>query len=136
MKKLKRHKGIMSIPEAIIVTAVLAITVVAFLSPNIPLNNRGKAEEISRKYLIKTQQQGYLSSAQKNDLTNKLKSFGCKNISIQAVDNKVKFSDDVGLVVGYDVEVKELKINQNAFPTFETNTKRVIIDKGTVSSTT
>lgn len=136
MKKHRRSKGMIGFIEAIFVTVVLGTITVLFVSPNLPSITVGKAETIGRKYIIKSQQQGYLSSSDMVQLKMKLGDIGVKNITIKAANNKVKFGEDVDLVIEYDIEVKELNVDGSVFPKFETKTKRVKIDKSTISTMT
>lgn len=136
MRNFKKHKGMLLSTEAILVIVTMAIVTVFFMSMSPPMMESGKAEGIARKYIIKAQQQGYLSSEDKAELTNRLEAIGAKNISIQTTDSKVKYGDDVNLVVEYDTEVKEIKNNKDAFPGFEVNIKRVKIDKSTIGTAT
>lgn len=136
MKKLRRHKGTIGTIEAIIITVAISSIAVAFMSQNAPIISRGNAESIARKYIIKGQQQGFLSTSDVAELTRKLQDKGCKNVSIKTVNNKVKYGDDIDLIVEYDIDVKEIKTNENAFPTFQVNTKRVKIDKSTIGTAT
>lgn len=139
MKKNKRfrYKGTMNAIDAIFVMLAISVAAVLFINQTIPVLNKGKAEGIVRKYIIKGQQQGVLSGADITKLTRELQDKGCKNILIKTNNDKAKYGDNIDLIVEYDIDVKEMKIDENSvFPTFEVQTKKITIDKSTISTST
>lgn len=133
---MKKSKGIINFPSAVIIFATLCALMVCLIAPNIPIIIKAKAETVTRRYMFKIEEDGYLTIENRNEMINKLESKGCKNVSITGTDSKVNYGQDIYINVEYDSVIKEITFGEGFLPKLVDVTKRVVIPKETVSKCT
>ncbi|WP_027633427.1 hypothetical protein [Clostridium hydrogeniformans] len=120
----KKHKGSQLL--LFIATIPIAIGIIAVIWTAFPVTfGKLNSEEIYRKYFMTMIKDGYLTSSNKIKLTNELKEKGFKNINIKATDKKVRWGEDINLVIEYDMLVSTQQ-EHNGY-------KRVKMDKESIA---
>lgn len=123
--------------EAIIGMVIISVLSVIIISSFGPINKKTDVENIYRKYSFKSMCAGYLNSSEQDNLKKELEDIGCTDVVISSNASKVKWGDEIGLVVECNIDVTELTIGDNeTFPSIEKTSKRIRMDKRTVSMTT
>lgn len=123
--------------EAIIGMVIISVLSVVIISAFGPINKKIDMENIYRKYSFKSMCSGYLDKSEQDNLKKELEDIGCTDVVISSNDSKVKWGDEIGLVVECNIDVTELTIGDNeTFPSIEKTSKRIRMDKRTVSMTT
>lgn len=123
--------------EAIIGMVIISVLSVVIISAFGPINKKTDMENIYRKYSFKSMCSGYLDKSEQDNLKKELEDIGCTDVVISSNDSKVKWGDEIGLVVECNIDVTELTIGDNeTFPSIEKTSKRIRMDKRTVSMTT
>ena len=130
---MKKLKGSPEFIASLIVIGTVSVLFVIIFYANLPMKIKNDAENISRRYMFKIEQDGYLTPENKQELIKNLTDRGCKNISISATNTKVDNGKDVNLRIEYDTPIKEIIISDKIIPEFKDNTTRVIISKSTIS---
>ncbi|MGY5241156.1 hypothetical protein [Clostridium tertium] len=104
-----------------------------------PLTQYINVLDMQRGYKMEMMKEGYLSYDSRQKLKNELTNIGCENISIVATDSKVKWGQDIKLIIEYDTKIKEAKVeDNNGFSIKITDkVKRIRVDdKKTISAAT
>ena len=104
-----------------------------------PLTQYINVLDMQRGYKMEMMKEGYLSYDSRQKLKNELTNIGCENISIVATDSKVKWGQDIKLIIVYDTKIKEAKVeDNNGFSIKITDkVKRIRVDdKKTISAAT
>ncbi|WP_097033998.1 hypothetical protein [Clostridium tertium] len=104
-----------------------------------PLTQYINVLDMQRGYKMEMMKEGYLSYDSRQKLKTELTNIGCENISIVATDSKVKWGQDIKLIIEYDTKIKEAKVeDNNGFSIKITDkVKRIRVDdKKTISAAT
>lgn len=86
-----------------------------------------KIDNITKKYILKIESEGYLSAQNENNIINELKRKGFENIRISSNKSEVQYGSDVMLDVTADVPIKTTVLDGFKF-------KKKIINKEIHSS--
>lgn len=104
-----------------------------------PLTQYINVLDMQRGYKMEMMKEGYLSYDSRQKLKNELVNIGCENISIVATDSKVKWGQDIKLIIEYDTKIKEAKVEDNNGFSIKIadKVKRIRVDdKKTISTAT
>lgn len=116
--------------------AILVMSVVfIFLVSNIvPIKKNTDAEVIARKYMLKMEQNGYLTGDNEAAMFNDFNNIGISNIDISGTTlSQVSYGDDVYLCITYKYPVKTFVIGSGIIPSFKNEDKSITIKKSSTS---
>ncbi|MCR3759370.1 hypothetical protein KYB31_10265 [Clostridium felsineum] len=132
--KQKSEGGIEVVVATLIALISIAFLMVYCISNMIPVINKYKAETIIRKYMLKQEQEGYLTTSNTAAMESELESIGINNIDISGTTlSPVDYGDDVSIDINYKDSVKRLTIIDGIIPTFSNEEKNISIEKSSTS---
>lgn len=131
---MKKKKGnITDFIAPLMGVIVIFVILVVGINYMASTKNYIKAQQISRKYLLKMECDGYLTPENILKMKNELKNENFENISINGTTlSKAKFGDDINLKIEYDQNFKQIEINGFNFKEVE-QLQRVNITRSSTS---
>lgn len=132
--KKKSEGGIEVVIATLIAVLALGFIMIYFISNMVPIINKYKAETVVRKYMLKEEQEGYLTAANTSAMESELKNIGISSMDISGTTlSPVDYGNDVSIDVSYKDNIKSLTITNGIIPTLSNEQKTVTIQKSSTS---
>ena len=95
MKLMKRDKGdtVSNMSIIVVTTLVIAIIMIAFTNWMVSVNKKFEINQIERKYALKMEPTGYLTTQQYNDLKDELKNSGMEVEYVKTYGHNIDQTD-------------------------------------------
>lgn len=118
----------------LIAILVMSFVFVFFISNVVPIKKSTDGEAIARKYMLKMEQNGYLTAENKTKMISDFNDIGIDNIDISGTTlNQVNYGDDVYLCISYKYPVKSIVTGKGLIPSFQNVDKPINIKKSSTS---
>lgn len=117
--------------------ALLALSVlfVFTLSNYEPIIKYGEAQNICRQYMLKAEEDGYLTSTNENNMLQKLQDVGINNADLSGTTlTQVTYGQDVTININFTVKVRTLTVGSSIIPKFDYESKNVNISRTSTST--
>jgi len=134
-KIFDKKKGSVDITiMSLMAVLVMSFVFVFFISSVVPIKKSTDADAIARKYMLKMEQNGYLTSDNETEMINDFNDIGISNIDISGTTlNQVNYGEDVYLCISYKYPVKSIVTGDGLIPSFENVDKIITINKSSTS---
>lgn len=119
---------------SLIAILVMSFVFVFFISNIVPIKKSTDGEAIARKYMLKMEQNGYLTANNKTEMISDFNDIGINNIDISGTTlNQVNYGEDVYLCISYKYPVKSIVTGNKLIPSFQNVDKIINIKKSSTS---
>ncbi|MCD2345104.1 hypothetical protein [Clostridium guangxiense] len=119
---------------SLIAILVMSVVFVYFISSVVPIKKSTDAEGIARKYMLKMEQNGYLTPDNETAMISDFKNIGINNIDISGTTlSQVNYGEDVYLCITYKYPMKDLVTGNGVIPSFQNVDKTGHIKKSSTS---
>lgn len=113
---------------------VMSVVFVFFISNIVPIKKSTDAEAIARKYMLKMEQNGFLTADNEASMVSDFNNIGINNIDISGTTlTQVNYGDDVYLCITYKYPVKSIVTGNGLIPSFQNVDKTITIKKSSTS---
>lgn len=134
-KIFDKKKGSVDIAVmSLVAILVMSFVFVFFISNVVPIKKSTDGEAIARKYMLKMEQNGYLTADNKTEMISDFNDIGINNIDISGTTlSQVNYGEDVYLCISYKYPVKSIGTGNGFIPSFQNVDKTITIKKSSTS---
>lgn len=130
----KKAGSVDTVAMSLMAILVMSVVFVLFISSAVPIKKSTDAEAIARKYMLKMEQNGYLTPDNEAAMIGDFNNIGINNIDISGTTlNEVNYGEDVYLHISYKYPVKSIATNNGLIPSFQNVDKTITINKSSTS---
>lgn len=130
----KKDGSVNTVAMSLFAILVVSFVAVYFISNIVPIKKSTDGEAIARKYMLKMEQNGYLTSDNEAAMEKEFGNMGINNINITGTTlSQVNYGDDVNLCITYTYPIKSIVTGNGLIPSFQNENKTIIINKSSTS---